>query len=159
MRLIKQAGMLGGVLAVAASATLTIVNVASGTPVTGSGVTTPLNRATISDSVIVNNDAVQLHVHEPTDVVQTNTVAQTGWSSGWHSHTGPVLVSVKSGALRITNGDCLATTVAAGQVFVEVPGAHYQAQNLGNSSAEWFTTQLIPRGASTRIDQPAACGI
>jgi len=61
--------------------------------------------------------------------------------------------------LRITNGDCLAATVGAGQVFVERPGVRYQAQNLGPAAAEWFTTQLIPQGASTRVDEPAACGI
>jgi quercetin dioxygenase-like cupin family protein len=159
MRFITKGGVAGAVLALAAVATLPIVGVASGTPATGSAVTTALNRATIEDAVIVNTDAVQLHVHTPADVAQTNTVAQAGWSSGWHSHTGPVLVSVKTGALRITNGECLAASVAAGQVFVERPGVRYQAQNLGPGTTEWFTTQLIPQGASTRIDEPAACGI
>ncbi len=140
-------------------ASVPLVSTAFGTPAGGSGTVTALNRATIGSNVEIEFSALDFSVKAPLDVVQTETVGQPGFSSGWHSHTGAVLISVKSGTLTITNGrHCSPTAVSAGQVYVERPGVFHLAENRGTVAADWFTTQLIPKGASTRVDQPAACG-
>jgi hypothetical protein len=151
--------ILAGVVTLAASvaAAAFIVPAAHGTPSTGTGTTTLLSRATIADQTIVNTEAVQLHTFLPTDVATFHSVVDAGWTSGWHSHHGPVLVAISSGSLRITSGDCSSTTVSANQVFVERPGIHYQATAL--SAAEWYTTMLMPAGAMPKMDEPGACGI
>lgn len=43
-------------------------------------------------------------------------------TSGWHTHPGPVVVSVVAGEVEVTNDrDCIARTYAAGEAFVD-PG-------------------------------------
>jgi hypothetical protein len=160
-KLIVSAALLSGAGALGTTAVLQ-ATAAYGTPATGSATITTLNRATLSSSTIVNADVVQLHTHGPVDVYQSSTVAQPGWASGWHAHTGPVILNVKSGSVRLNafnpdDGTCSATDVNGGSVYVERPGFHYLAQNVGSVDVVLFTTQLIPQGASTRIDEPAAC--
>jgi hypothetical protein len=157
------AGLLTGAASLGTVAVLEVTT-AYGTPATGSATITTLNRATLAANTIVNAEVVQLHTHGPIDVFQTSTVAQPGWASGWHSHTGPVILNVKSGSVRLNafnpdDGTCAATDVAGGSVFVERPGFRYLAQNVGSVDVTLFTTQLIPQGAATRVDEPAACGL
>src|SRR5450759_4018506 len=55
------------------------------------------HRATLSDSVQVNQDRVKFQTKDPTDVlVQTITFLPQG-TSGWHFHPGIVIVVVESG--------------------------------------------------------------
>lgn len=157
-RSVGRTARIGVAVGLVGLSTLTWVSAAFGTAPGGSGTTTALNRATIGSKVEVEFSGLHLEVNAPIDVVQTETVGQPGFSSGWHSHTGAVIVSIKSGALVLTDGHCRAHMVSAGQAFVESPGVRYQAENRGTIAADWFTTQLIPKGAATRVDQPAACG-
>jgi hypothetical protein len=151
--------VLAGTVALAVSAVAVVLAnpAAHGTPSTGTGTTTLLSRGTIADQTIINTEAVQLHTFLPTDVAVFHSVVDAGWTSGWHSHHGPVLVAVKSGSLRITTGACSSVTLTAGNVYVERPGVHYQGTAL--TAAEWYTTMLLPAGAMPKMDQPGACGI
>jgi len=64
-----------------------------------------------------NENAVNLHVHGPSDVLQTELVFQAGAETGRHYHPGPVVVVIKSGALTEIQGDGCVTVHAAGAVF------------------------------------------
>jgi hypothetical protein len=162
----NQHAVSGRVLSLAAAGGAAIVasvfvpGSANGTPA-GSLITSEtLNRATVVNDVNINVDGTKLKLKNPTDILQTHSIAGPSWTAGWHSHTGPVFVSVKSGALTFYQGSCTGVTVTAPGVFVEEPGVPVLARNQSTTTnAEWFTTQVIPQGASGRIDEPGLCGL
>lgn len=63
-----------------------------------------------------------IHVARPDHVRIAKIAFEDGASLPWHTHPGPVVVSVTEGSLVITNAsDCVPRTYAAGQGFVD-PG-------------------------------------
>lgn len=82
---------------------------------------------------------------------------QTSGYSGWHTHAGITLVTVKSGQVAVTDGDDCSTKVyQAGEGFVDRGGTH--AHNVSNPyglTAELVAVQIRPEGAPGRIDAPA----
>ena len=78
---------------------------------------------------------------------------------GWHSHPGPVVVVVKSGALTFITADCTRTDYAAGDAFVDPgQGRIHKAVNASATAnlvlvATYFD---VPAGTSPRIDVPVA---
>ena len=92
-------------------------------------------------------------------VVQEITIAPNG-TTGWHSHPGPVVVVVKSGALTFVDaemGACTQTTYPAGTAFVDPGQGHaHMAYNTSSTAnlvlvATYFD---VPVGGSPRIDVP-----
>jgi quercetin dioxygenase-like cupin family protein len=80
-----------------------------------------------------------------------------GGSFGWHSHPGPSLVIVKSGALTLYHGDdpdCTPQVVEAGSGFVDAGGDVHLVRNEGNVDTVVYVTSLVPRDAARRIDEP-----
>jgi quercetin dioxygenase-like cupin family protein len=89
--------------------------------------------------------------------VLENRIAPGG-SFGWHSHPGPSLVIVKSGALTLYRGDdptCTPQVVQAGSGFVDDGGDIHLVRNEGTVETVVYVTSLVPEGAARRIDQPA----
>ena len=90
--------------------------------------------------------------------VVTNTVTPGG-HSGWHTHPGPSLVSVKSGTATYYEGDdptCTPRVVKAGDGFVDHGGGHIHfIRNEGNVELVLVAVQIVPAGAMRRIDAPA----
>ena len=85
-----------------------------------------------------------------------NTIAPGG-SFGWHSHPGPSLVLVKSGALTLYRaGDptCTPEVVEAGSGFVDNGHDTHLVRNEGTVDAVVYVTSIVPRGAQRRIDEP-----
>jgi quercetin dioxygenase-like cupin family protein len=81
-----------------------------------------------------------------------------GGSFGWHSHPGPSLVTVKSGALTLYRGDdptCTPQVVEAGSGFVDEGGDVHLVRNEGNVETVVYVTSFTPRGAARRIDEPS----
>lgn len=96
--------------------------------------------------------------------VMQSIVIEPGGHTGWHSHPGPVVVLVKSGALTLYTGDdpaCTGQTYAAGQAFIDRGQGHvHLARNLGAVNTElWVTYFDVPAGAAFRIDaaDPGNC--
>ena len=86
-----------------------------------------------------------------------------GGSFGWHSHPGPSLVVVKSGALTLYRGDdptCTPEVVPAGSGFVDDGGDIHLVRNEGSVDTVVYVTSIVPQGAARRIDEPAPgnCG-
>src|SRR6476659_4155342 len=111
-RLVLSLGIITAV--VASGATLAVAN--PGTLIT----TTILgHRATLENSVQVNDDRIKLQTKDPTDVqVQTITFQPHG-NSGWHFHPGVVIVVVESGQVTTHNASCQTATYGPHQSFVE----------------------------------------
>jgi quercetin dioxygenase-like cupin family protein len=85
-----------------------------------------------------------------------------GGSFGWHSHPGPSLVIVKTGALSVYRADdpsCTPEVVEAGFGFVDNGGDIHLVRNEGSIETVVYVMSLVPRGAARRIDepQPSSC--
>ena len=81
-----------------------------------------------------------------------------GGTFGWHSHPGPSIVVVKSGALTLYHGDdptCTPNVIAAGSGFVDDGGDVHVVRNEGSVDAVVYVTSLVPHGADRRIDEPS----
>jgi len=100
----------------------------------------------------------QIETRGESDVhVLENRIAPGG-SFGWHSHPGPSLVVVKTGALTLYRGDdpgCTPQVIAAGSGFVDNGGDIHLVRNEGSIETVVYVTSLVPRGATRRIDQPS----
>jgi hypothetical protein len=145
-------------------------------------VSTPVARGTAEAFHIRSTDGfdVEIKTKDNTDIAVANVVVSPGGTSGWHSHPGPVLVVVKTGAITFyragkhggqngddENGDngknaptCSRTVYPAGSAFVEVPapGHVMLAKNEGSTEATVTATYFAPPGAALRIDRPAPGG-
>lgn len=89
--------------------------------------------------------------------VLENRIAPGG-SFGWHSHPGPSLVIVKTGALTLYRGDdpsCTPQVIPAGSGFVDDGGDVHLVRNEGSVETVVYVTSLVPRGAARRIDVPS----
>ncbi|HZM74062.1 MAG TPA: hypothetical protein VFC71_11875 [Candidatus Polarisedimenticolia bacterium] len=94
--------------------------------------------------------------------VLENKIAPGG-TFGWHSHPGPSLVVVKTGALTLylaSDPTCTGHVVSAGHGFVDNGGDIHVVKNEGLVETIVYVTSLVPEGFARRIDeaQPATCG-
>jgi len=97
---------------------------------------------------------VILHLKGPSDVLQTDLIFQAGAGTGWHTHPGPVVVVVKSGALTEIHSDGCITVHPSGSVFFEEAGVVHNAVNQTGGATEVYATFMSPAGAQPLI--PAA---
>jgi quercetin dioxygenase-like cupin family protein len=93
-----------------------------------------------------------------TDVhILENRIAPGG-TFGWHSHPGPSIVVVRSGALTLYSGDdptCTPQVIPAGSGFVDDGGDVHVVRNEGSVETVVYVTSLVPQGAARRIDEPS----
>jgi quercetin dioxygenase-like cupin family protein len=94
---------------------------------------------------------VVLHVKGPSDVLQTELVFQPGGQTGWHTHPGPVVVVIKSGALTEIHSDGCTTVHPAGSVFFEDAGVVHNALNQTGGVTDVFATFMSPAGSPPLI--------
>lgn len=93
------------------------------------------------------------------DVYVQQNVWQPGGTTGWHSHPGHSLIIVTAGTLTgydSSDPTCTPHVYTAGQGFVDEGGDHvHLIRNEGAVEARGYAVQLIPAGATRRIDAPA----
>ena len=128
------------------------------------GVTiTTLAHATIAARVHASSSGIQIKTHGPKDMLVTSITVDPSGSFGWHTHPGPVLVSVASGTLSLYHAEhhqCHRETITAGQGFIEAGGDVHLARNEGTSTVQLYVTFLAPTGTTeflTEVAAPAAC--
>jgi quercetin dioxygenase-like cupin family protein len=125
-------------------------------------------RGTLGDDQVVNSKSgVHLKTKGSVDVATQQIVIAGGGSTGWHSHPGPVLVTVKSGALRLIYADdatCTGTVYEAGDSFVDRGDEviHIARNASATDPVELWATYLVPGdpGRGFRIDAspaPSSC--
>jgi len=123
-----------------------------------------LARGAAGEFHIANPDTgVTLRATESTDVVMVKTTVQPHSSTGWHTHAGPSVVIVASGAVRLIEpedgDDCAQETFSAGASFVHPADVHDVA-NDGAEAAVVYATYFVPEGASPAlvpVDRPRGC--
>ena len=146
-------GLAVGVVAVMAS-----IGAVAATP--GSGVVAPiLARGTLDAGVKVHTGDLKLKTRNDIDVVTQSLRMAPGGHTGWHSHPGPVFVTIASGTMTFYDADdptCSAGTYAAGDTFVDRGGGHVHiARNEGTEDLVFYATYLVPVGAGIRTDAPS----
>jgi len=90
---------------------------------------------------------IRIHATGPNDILQARLVFQPGGDTGWHTHPGPVIVVVNSGALTETHRNGCITVHPAGSVFFESAGEVHRATNQTGGVTEVFATFISPAGA------------
>ena len=103
-----------------------------------------------------------LLTNKPADFVVQDVALIPGGYSGWHSHPGPVLITVKTGTAtwyHVSHGECAKTVYATGSAFVEPPDVVHTVQNEGTSNLELINTYIVAVGAVTRTEEndPGVC--
>lgn len=144
-------------IAIAASAAL-VVPIALGSPGSGAMTTVLGHRATLSESVQMNEDRIKFQTKDATDL-QTQTITFTpGSYSGWHHHPGVIMVIVESGEVTVHDENCQTMTYGPKEVFIEGGAAPMQVSNEGSTNAVVFATQVAPAGSQFRLeDDPPPC--
>src|SRR5215471_11010854 len=94
---------------------------------------------------------INLHVKGPSDVLQSLLVFQPGGDTGWHTHPGPVVVVVKSGALTEYHSNGCVTVHPAGSVFFEKADEVHRAVNQTGGEAQVYATFISPTGSQPLI--------
>jgi len=106
-----------------------------------------------------------IHVPDTRETVMQDILLAPNGRTGWHSHPGPALAVIKSGALTLfaaEDGTCVSQTYPAGTAFLEHGQGHvHLGVNLSASeNTEVVVTYFdVPPGGSVRTDEsaPAAC--
>jgi len=89
-------------------------------------------------------------------IVQTHDYVP-GASTGWHTHPGPVYITVTQGALAFYEVDdptCSPHVVTAGQGYLDTGHGHIGLNQTG-SPAQDVTVAIAPVGAAFRTELPA----
>lgn len=91
----------------------------------------------------------------PSDFIVQDVSLAPGGYGGWHSHPGPVLVTVKEGTITWYDADCNPTVYTTGMAFIEDAGVVHNLRNEGTINARLINTFIIPSGAPRRQDESA----
>jgi len=156
MKLYRKLVLVLGTITVIAGAGSTIALANPGTTAT----TTVLgHRATLADSVQVNQDRVKFQTKDPTDVLVQTITFRPGGNSGWHFHPGVVIVIVESGQVTTHDANCQTATYGPHQSFVESGTTPFMVSNESDSTdAVVYATLVVPAGSKFRIEtDPPPC--
>jgi quercetin dioxygenase-like cupin family protein len=99
-------------------------------------------------------DNVKLHLNGQNDVLQAELIFQPGGEAGWHTHPGPVVVVVKSGALTEIHKNGCMTVHPMGSAFYEEADVVHNVVNDTNGVTDIYATFMSPAGSQPLI--PAA---
>jgi hypothetical protein len=94
---------------------------------------------------------------DPLDIVVRTHDYAAGGSTGWHTHPGPVFITVLEGAVTFYEVDdptCTGKVVYAGEGYVDTGHGHYGRNETG-APAKDVTVILAPVGLPFRSELPA----
>ncbi len=158
MTRISPAHVIPRAIALGAVASLMVLGVASATPGAGASPTT-LGRGTLAAGDKIKTEQLKLDVRGDVDVVTQTIGIAPGGHTGWHSHPGPVFVTVTAGALSFYDGDdpaCSRIVYGTGDTFIDKGMGHVHiARNEGTTDLVLYATYLLPVGAALRTDEAA----
>ena len=100
---------------------------------------------------------LKLEAKDPLDVVVRTHGYAIGSSTGWHTHPGPVLITVIQGEVTFYDYDdptCTPTLVSAGQGYVDTGHGHI-GRNESGQPAKDVTVIFAPVALPFRDELPA----
>jgi quercetin dioxygenase-like cupin family protein len=118
-----------------------------------------LSRGTTTKRFDAERAGIELEADRKIDVAVARITFPTGSTSGWHTHPGPLTVTVTKGAFTYVNEDCNRHRYVAGQTFAESGRMVARLNNWKGKPGEVVVTFFAPVGADPlTIPKPApAC--
>lgn len=131
------------------AASLALSSVAIATVSTGSVVSEVIGAGTTPDRV-------RFTAKPGTNTVVARFTFGPNSSTGWHTHPGRTLVTVKTGSFTVYHAeDCAPVVYGPGDAFVELPTTVHVGRNETTETVELGVVFFrVPIGGSPRIDQP-----
>jgi quercetin dioxygenase-like cupin family protein len=112
--------------------------------------------ATVTSTILRDTNDVRLRIDRSAFVPSAD---QPEFSSGWHTHPGPVIIQVQEGTLEFTQGPsggpCETTKVRAGETFVETAELPVLAE--AKQAVKWTATFIVPVGVDLRTNVSDPC--
>ena len=95
-----------------------------------------------------------------TNIVVADFTFGPNSSTGWHTHPGKTIVTVKTGTFTVYHArDCAPSVYGPGDAFVELPSTVHVGRNETGSTVELGVVFFgVPIGGSARVDQPQPGG-
>jgi len=110
-------------------------------------------RATVGDGWMVN-----LEDTGQSEFYFQDLVVGPGGYTGWHSHPGLLLITIKEGSVEFYDKECAKHTYVAGQSFTEGAEPH-AAMNRGTANLRLLVAYIVRKGEPRRIEAPQpTCG-
>lgn len=98
---------------------------------------------------------VEIEAKEGLDIATQVITFAPGGQSGWHTHPGPVLISVREGTMTFYDHNCNPTVRTAGEGFLDTGAEPHLARNESGLPATNVVTYFAPPHVpSLRVDQP-----
>lgn len=143
----KRTKWFAGISIIAASLALTGVAIATGS--TGSVVSTVIGAG-------ATDETYKLKARPDTNTVVASFTFGPNSSTGWHTHPGRTLVTVKSGTFTVYHAEeCEPMVYGPGDAFVELPTTVHVGRNETSEPVELGVVFFkVPIDGSPRIDQP-----
>jgi mannose-6-phosphate isomerase-like protein (cupin superfamily) len=154
----KRIPVIGGLGVLGGLAALAVVATALATP--SSGFSTEQLSLGRFGEIRINTGDVKLKTKGDSDVYVVRNTVVPGGQSGWHYHPGPSLITVVQGTATFYDGDdpsCAPRVFPAGTGIIDdaVDASHvHLLRNEGTSNLVTVTMQIVPAGATRRIDAP-----
>ena len=102
------------------------------------------------------NWAIKIEAKDGMSIATQTITFEPGHVSGWHSHPGPVFISVKQGTMSFYDHNCNRTMRSAGEGFLDVGDDAHLAVNETSTTAINVVTYFVPADQTAlRIDEPA----
>jgi quercetin dioxygenase-like cupin family protein len=95
---------------------------------------------------------VSLEDNGQSEMYFQDLIVGPGGYTGWHSHPGLLLITIKEGRVDFYNKDCVKTVYMAGQSFTEGAEPH-AVVNTGSVNARLLVAYIIKSGESRRIER------
>jgi quercetin dioxygenase-like cupin family protein len=113
----------------------------------------------LKDYIKVGNDwVVSLEDKGQSEFYFQDLAIKPGGRTGWHSHPGLLLITLKEGNIDFYDKDCGKRTYTAGQSFTEGAEAH-NVVNSGSGNARLLIAYIVKSGEPRRIENPQPrCG-
>ncbi len=113
--------------------------------------------ATVTSAIIADTGAgpatsVRLRIDRTQFVPSAD---QPTFSSGWHTHPGPVIIQVQEGYLKITQATCHPNVIGPGETYFET--AELPVLATANQAAKWTATLIVPADKPLRTNVVGPC--
>jgi quercetin dioxygenase-like cupin family protein len=144
-------------LALGFVAAMASIGLVAATPGSGA-VPSTLATGILDAGVKIRTDDLRLSTRDDVQVVTQSITIAPGGHTGWHSHPGPVFVTIAAGSMAFYDGDrhkCKSVIYETGESFIDRGGGHVHiARNEGITNLVLLATYLVPVGAPVRTDVP-----
>ena len=94
---------------------------------------------------------VRLETQGASEFFHQDLVVGPGGRTGWHSHPGLLMITVKEGSVDFYDKDCVKRTYVAGQSFTESAEPH-NVLNPGASNTRMLIAYIVKPGEPRRIE-------